>query len=68
MEDIYLQGTRDSEFLRQDHAYIVYEVFRCSDATKIAGDPQCKPKKLMQLKDGSSDDRVPIDQIKEGDL
>ena len=63
-EEIYLQGTRDSEILKQDHAYIVYEVFFCqegSDATKYDGNPTCKPKKLMRLKDYSSEDVVPIE-------
>ena len=42
---IYLQGTRDSVTLKQDHAYIVYEIWRCTDdpSRKIEGFPDCAP-------------------------
>jgi hypothetical protein len=49
--------------LKQDHAYIVYEVYRCSDKTKKTGDPECKPKKLMLLKDRSSTEPVAIEKL-----
>ena len=42
-KEIYLQGTRDSELLKQDHAYITYEIWRCNDAIRKEGDPPCKP-------------------------
>lgn len=58
LKDVYLQGTRDSEVLKQDHAYITVEVWRCSDKTKEANDPPCKPERMMHLKDGSSTDLV----------
>jgi hypothetical protein len=33
-DEIFLQGTRDSLPLKQDHAYVTYETWRCNDATK----------------------------------
>jgi hypothetical protein len=59
-EDVYLQGTRDSEILKQDHAYIVFEIWRCNDGTKEAEDPVCKPERMMKLKDGTSTDSIDI--------
>jgi hypothetical protein len=59
-EDVYLQGTRDSEIMKQDHAYIVFEVWRCNDDTKEAGYPICKPDKMMMLKDGTSTESIDI--------
>jgi hypothetical protein len=55
-KEVYLQGTRDSEILKQDHAYIVFESWRCSEKTKEEGDPDCKPESMMKLKvkDGSA--------------
>jgi hypothetical protein len=63
-EDVYLEGTRDSEILKQDHAYIVFEVWRCSGKTKEAGDPVCKPERMMMLKDGTSTTSVDIATLK----
>ena len=65
-EDVYLQGTRDSEILKQDHAYIVFEVWRCNDKekTKEDGDPVCKPERMMMLKDGKSPQSVDIATLK----
>ena len=51
-----MQGTGDSLVLQQDHAYILFEVLICSDATKKDGDTECKPKELMKIADGSSDE------------
>ena len=61
-EEVYLQGTKDSEVLKQDHAYIVYEVWRCNDVvgTKDDGDPECAPERMMLLKDRSTDVSVDI--------
>lgn len=62
-DEVYLQGTRDSEILKQDHAYIILETYRCSEKTAIEGDPPCKPKKLMVLKDGTSTEPVAIEKL-----
>lgn len=49
--------------LKQDNAYIVFEVLVCNDASKKAGDPACKPKKIMKLADESSDELFPIETL-----
>jgi len=36
-----MQGTRDSQYDKKDHAYIIYEIKRCEEDTKEAGDPDC---------------------------
>lgn len=59
-KEVYLQGTRDSEVMKQDHAYTVFEVWRCNESTKEEGDPACKPSRMMMLKDGSSTESVDI--------
>ena len=51
--------------LKQDHAYILYEVLRCSNENKKDGDAPCKPKKVMHLADGSSEDLIPIETLVE---
>ena len=33
-EKAYLQGTRDSLLLKQSHAYLIFETWRCNDDTK----------------------------------
>jgi hypothetical protein len=33
-DGVFLQGTRDSLILEQDHAYFLYEVWRCNEDTK----------------------------------
>ena len=58
-----MQGTRDSEILKEDHAFFLYEVKRCSNKIKKDGDAPCKPKKVMKLKDGSSDEQFPIETL-----
>lgn len=58
-----MQGTRDSEVMKQDHAYVVYESWRCNEKSKLPGDPACKPKKLMALKDGSSEELFAIEKL-----
>ena len=40
-EKIYLQGTRENALYQKDHAYIIYDVKRCSEATRVEGDPEC---------------------------
>ena len=60
-----MQGTRDSQILKEDHAYILFEVKRCSNKNKKEGDALCKPKKVMRLKDGSSDEQFPIETLME---
>ena len=42
---------------------MIFEVLRCSDASKKDGDPECKPRKLMRLADGSSDELFTIEQL-----
>jgi hypothetical protein len=59
-KDVYLQGTKDSEILKQDHAYIVFEILRCGVTTMEPRDPVCKPERMMILKDGSTTDSVDI--------
>ena len=34
-KDLYMQGTRVDETLKRDHAYIVYEVWRCKDENRV---------------------------------
>ena len=63
LEDVYLQGTRDSEVLKQDHAYLIFETWRCHDTIRVAGDPVCKPNKMMYLKDGTSTASVAIETL-----
>lgn len=36
-----MQGTRDSQVRRENHAYIIFEAWRCSEDTKEPGDPDC---------------------------
>ena len=73
-EDIYLQGTRDSEVQKQDHAYITYEIFRCSEDTKIeetkpeGGYPECKPERMMKLKSDLTAPSVDYNTIAKEDL
>ena len=59
-----MQGTRDSIVAEEDHALMIIEVNRCSDATKGEGDPDCKPRKLMKLADGSSPNTVSYEKLK----
>ena len=40
-DPIYLQGTFDSIVAKKSHAYIVYDIVRCTEATRNAGDPEC---------------------------
>lgn len=49
-EDVYLQGTRDSATLKQEHAYIVYEIWRCTDdpSRKMEGYPDCAPQEEIE--------------------
>lgn len=49
--------------MKQDHAYIVIEVLRCNSDTKLTGYPDCKPLKMMKLKDGSSTESVAIEKL-----
>lgn len=58
-----MQGTWDSVVLKQDHALLIFEITRCTDATREEGDPECKPRKLMKLADGSSDELVSIEKL-----
>ena len=73
-EDIYLQGTRDSEVKKEDHAYITFEVFRCSEDTKIdetkpeGGYPECKPERMMKLKSDLTAPSVNYNTIAQADL
>ena len=64
LEGVYLQGTYDSIIAEEDHALMIMEVNRCSDSTKEEGDPECKPRKLMKLTDGSSPDLISYDKLK----
>mmetsp|Transcript_41931 Transcript_41931/g.64189 ORF Transcript_41931/g.64189 Transcript_41931/m.64189 type:complete len:115 (-) Transcript_41931:730-1074(-) len=36
-----MQGTRDSQYASEDHKYFIFEVMRCSEETKVPGDPDC---------------------------
>jgi hypothetical protein len=53
--------------LKQEHAYIIYEVWRCNEATKKAGDPACKPERMMHLKNDPAAPRVDWKDIPEAD-
>ena len=39
--DIYLKGTRDTEVQLMDTAYMIYNVYRCGEDTKVPGDLKC---------------------------
>ena len=39
--DVYLEGTRDAQFLKQEHAYIIYEILKCHEDIREDGDPEC---------------------------
>ena len=43
-DEVYLWGTRDSAVIKFDHAYLVYEVWRCTDDNRNIDllDPSCK--------------------------
>lgn len=36
-----MQGTRDSAVIKEKHAYITYDVLRCTHETKAPDDPEC---------------------------
>lgn len=38
---IYMEGTRDSAVMREKHAYITYDVVRCTHGTREPKDPVC---------------------------
>ena len=40
-DPIFLQGTRDSKVAKKSHAYIFYDVVRCTNATRTDEDPEC---------------------------
>lgn len=42
MEGVYMQGNRDSVYNLKDSAYIIYEIHKCSNETKLPGYPDCK--------------------------
>jgi hypothetical protein len=69
-----LQGTRDSEVKKEDHAYITFEVLRCSEDTKIdetkpeGGHPECKPERMMKLNSDPTAPSVDYSTIAEADL
>lgn len=69
-----MQGTRDSEILSQDHAYIVFEILRCSDDSKndetkpAGGWPECKPERMMRLKSDLTAPAVDYKDITKADL
>ena len=39
--DVYLQGTRNNQFLLKDHAYVIFEILKCHEDTREEGDPEC---------------------------
>lgn len=43
LEDVYLEGNRDSVYNLKDSAYIVYEIHKCTEATRLDGYPPCAP-------------------------
>ena len=49
-DEIYLQGTRDSTTLKQNHAYIIYEIWKCTDdpSRKLADYPDCASREEIQ--------------------
>jgi hypothetical protein len=53
--------------LKQEHAYIIYEVWRCNENTKKADDPACKPQRMMHLKSDPTAERVDWATIAEAD-
>jgi hypothetical protein len=62
-KDVFLQGTRDSDVKKESNAYLIYETFRCTEKTKQPGDPPCKPKQVMKLRDGTSTEGVAIEKL-----
>ena len=48
-ENVYLQGTRDSAVNEKEHAYVVFEVLKCSNDTREEDDPLCEePDKITE--------------------
>jgi hypothetical protein len=43
LEDVYLEGNRDSVYNLEDSSYIIYEIHKCTEATKFPGNPDCAP-------------------------
>ena len=41
--NIYMHGTRDSAVDTEDHAFIIYEVSKCTEDTRQDDDPECAP-------------------------
>ena len=37
LEGVYMQGNRDSVYNLKDSAYVIYEVSKCSNETKLPG-------------------------------
>jgi hypothetical protein len=67
--DVYLQGTRDSDVRKQEHSYIVIEVWRCNDDTKPEGfNGVCKPDRMLRLLSDPSAPPVDAKTILEADL
>lgn len=60
--------------LKQDHAYILYEILRCNEDSKIdetkpeGGYPECKPERMMRLKTDLTTDPVDFKDIAAADL
>jgi len=36
-----MQGTRDSQYAKKEHAYFVYDIRKCTDEVREASDPEC---------------------------
>jgi hypothetical protein len=43
----YLQGTRDSKVSKVDHAYVIYELWRCNDNIRKLNDPPCATEEII---------------------
>ena len=47
--DLYLSGIKDSALLKQRHAYLQYEVTRCTEEARKKVDPNCKGRNCKSL-------------------
>lgn len=48
LDDVYLQGNRDSVYNLKDSSYLIYEIHKCTNATRLPGYPECAPKEEME--------------------
>jgi len=67
-QDVFLEGTKESMVLKQDHAYFFYEIYRCSWRTQFVGDPPCAVDTYMRSKLDPSKPLIVKSEIPDGEL